>query len=125
VWLAKHLAAHQELETSPELLAQLGQISTSTVRRILQRLAQDQPRLSRKRSPSASAHLREIPMRRIAWDEPVPGHFETDLVHHCGPSASGEYLHTVQMVDVTTGGVSVWPSWGVATWSWKTLFDAS
>ena len=26
-----------------------------------------------------------------------------DLVHHCGPSASGEYLHTLQMIDVATG----------------------
>jgi hypothetical protein len=42
-------------------------------------------------------------MRRIAWDEPTPGHFETDLVHHCGPVANGQYAHTLQMLDVTTG----------------------
>jgi hypothetical protein len=42
-------------------------------------------------------------MKRIPWNEPEPGHFETDLVHHCGPSASGEYVHTLQLVDVTTG----------------------
>ena len=42
-------------------------------------------------------------MKRTPWDEPEPGHFETDLVHHSGPSASGEYIHTLQMIDVTTG----------------------
>jgi hypothetical protein len=42
-------------------------------------------------------------MRRIPWDEKEPGHFEVDLVHHCGVSASGEYVHTLQMVDVATG----------------------
>jgi len=42
-------------------------------------------------------------MRRIPWDEPRPGHFEVDLVHHCGLSASGQYVHTLQMVDVATG----------------------
>jgi hypothetical protein len=42
-------------------------------------------------------------MKRIPWDEAEPGHFEVDLVHHCGPSASGEYVHTLQMIDVTTG----------------------
>ena len=42
-------------------------------------------------------------MKRIPWDEAEPGHFEVDLVHHCGPSASGEYVHTLQMVDVATG----------------------
>jgi len=25
------------------------------------------------------------------------------LVHHCGPSASGEYVCTIQMIDVATG----------------------
>ena len=42
-------------------------------------------------------------MGRIPWDVGVPGHFETDLVHHCGSSSSGEYVHTMQMVDVATG----------------------
>jgi hypothetical protein len=42
-------------------------------------------------------------MERIPWDEQTPGHFEVDLVHHCGPSSSGQYVHTVQMIDVATG----------------------
>jgi len=42
-------------------------------------------------------------MKRIAWNEQQPGHFEVDLVHHCGPSASGEYIHTIQMIGVATG----------------------
>jgi hypothetical protein len=42
-------------------------------------------------------------MCRIPWDQPDPGHLETDLVHHCGSSASGEYIHTLQLIDVNTG----------------------
>jgi hypothetical protein len=103
VWVATHLAQHGELQVSPELLAQLQHINVSTVRRILQRLGQDQPRLPRQKGPPTRAALREIPMKRIPWDEPLPGHFETDLVHHCGPSTTGDYVHTLQMIDVTTG----------------------
>lgn len=44
-----------------------------------------------------------VPVRRIRWDEPQPGHFEVDLVHHCGISSDGQYVHTLQMVDVATG----------------------
>ncbi len=33
VWMAKHLAKHQEMSISPGLLAKLGKISVSTVRR--------------------------------------------------------------------------------------------
>ena len=41
-------------------------------------------------------------MKRIPWHQQEPGHFEVDLVHHCGSSASGEYVHTIQMIDVAT-----------------------
>jgi len=51
---------------------------------------------------------REIPAERIPWDVGGPGHFEVDLVHHCGPGASGEYVCTVQMVDVATGWAELW-----------------
>jgi hypothetical protein len=102
-WLAQHLADHGEMTVSGALLEQLDAISVSTVERILARLRQDEPRLSR-RSPRPTNHLlRDVPMKRIAWQEQEPGHLEVDLVHHCGPSASGEYVHTIQMIDVATG----------------------
>jgi hypothetical protein len=103
VWLAKHLAAHDELQVSDRLLLLLKQISVSTVQRRLRTIGQDQPRLVRRRPRPANSVLRDIPAGRIPWDVSEPGHFETDLVHHCGTSATGEYLHTLQMVDVTTG----------------------
>jgi len=103
VWMAQHLAAHGEMQVTPPLLEKLGQISISTVRRRLAHIQQDQPRLPRKGPERANRVTRDIPMKRIPWDEQQPGHFEVDLVHHCGPSASGEYVHTLQMVDVTTG----------------------
>jgi len=102
VWMAEHLARHGELETSPQLLGQLGCISVSTVGRRLARLRQDEPRLPRRGPKQANRLTRDIPMTRIPWDEQQPGHFETDLVHHSGPSASGEFVCTVQMIDVAT-----------------------
>jgi len=101
-WLASHLEAHGELTTSPQLLEQLGQISDSTVERILTRIRQDEPRLPRRGPRPTSSLLRDVPMKRIPWQEQEPGHFETDLVHHCGRTASGEYVHTIQMIDVAT-----------------------
>jgi hypothetical protein len=103
VWMAEHLEKHGEMTVSDELLEQLGHISASTVQRILDRLQQDERRLPRKGPERAHQVIREVPMKRIPWDERQPGHFEVDLVHHCGPSASGEYMHTVQMIDVATG----------------------
>ena len=102
-WMAEHLAAHGELETTPELLEALGQISISTVRRRLKYLRRDQRCLPRRGPERANQATRGVPMRRIPWNEPQPGHFETDLVHHCGATTSGDYVHTLQMIDVTTG----------------------
>jgi hypothetical protein len=103
VWMANHLAAHGELEVSPLLLEKLGRISVSTVQRILARIPRDKPRLPRKGPRPRRKITQTIPMKRIPWDEQQPGHFEVDLVHHCGPTTSGEYVCTIQMIDVTTG----------------------
>ena len=102
---ARHLAAHHELELSPALLRQLERISVSTVRRRLRALARlDFWQLPRRKGPSPPNPVtRDVPMRRIPWDEQEPGHFETDLVHHSGPSPSGDYVHTLLMTDVATG----------------------
>jgi hypothetical protein len=101
-WLAEHLAAHGELRISVQILEQLDRISVSTVERILARIRQDERRLPRRGPKPRNRLLRDVPMTRIPWQEQEPGHFEVDLVHHCGPTASGEYLHTIQMVDVAT-----------------------
>ena len=102
-WMATHLALHGELTTSPALLTKLDTISIPTVRRILSRVTQDVPKLPRPTPRSANAALRDIPMTQIPWDTQEPGHFEADLVHHCGPSADGQYMHTLQLIDVATG----------------------
>lgn len=97
------LVKHGELTVSEDVLAQLGQISISTVKRILTRLRQDERRLPRRKPERTMRLLQEIPALRIPWDIQEPGHFEVDLVHHGGPSSTGEYLYTLQMTDVATG----------------------
>ncbi len=103
--MAEHLAAHGELQVSAELLQKLERISVSTVRRRLSKFAHlQQWQLPRRQGRKQSNPLtRDIPMKRIPWDEQDPGHFEVDLVHHCGHSSSGQYVHTIQMIDVATG----------------------
>src|SRR5436190_15910570 len=106
VTTAQRLAAHGELRLTADVEAQLAQISRASVQRRLQRLAQDTPRLPRggpERASRTNAVARQIPMRRLAWDEPEPGHFEVDLVHHGGSEPLGEYAHTLELIDVATG----------------------
>jgi len=103
VWMGKHLAEHGELQITPDLLDKLERVSLSTVRRLLAGQPRDLPRLPRKGPQQANRLARQVPAERIPWDEVEAGHFEVDLVHHCGVSASGHYVHTLQMIDVATG----------------------
>jgi len=103
VWMANHLAIHDELQTSSLLLEKLDQISISTVKRILAHTPRDKPRLPRGGPRRINRLTQDIPMKRIPWNEQQPGYLETDLVHHCGPSAFGEYVCTIQTIDVATG----------------------
>ncbi|MBV9281918.1 MAG: integrase [Chloroflexi bacterium] len=100
---ARHLAGFGELRLTAEVEQQLASISRATVGRLLERLRQDTPRLPRRGPEQANRVRREVPMRRIPWDTADPGHLEVDLVHHAGGSAAGDYVHTLQMVDVATG----------------------
>jgi hypothetical protein len=101
--LAEQLAQHAELHLTDRLRQQLDQISVATVKRRLAAFRQDEPQWRRRAPRPAASAMQAIAMRRIPWDERQPGHFEVDLVHHAGTSAAGQYMHTLQMVDVATG----------------------
>lgn len=100
---ARHLASFGELVLTPALEAPLAAISRATVQRLLCRFQQDTPRLPRRGPEQANRLAQAIPMGRLPWETTEPGHFEVDLVHHCGPTTVGDYVHTLQMVDVATG----------------------
>ena len=108
VWMIQHLARHGEIELTDELVAKMARISVSTVGRIQSRIRQDRPRRSCRRSGRSRNLTQGIPMRKIPWDVRIPGLFETDLVYHSGPVASGEFMCTLQMIDVATGWSERW-----------------
>jgi len=103
VWMAKHLAEHGELFLSPEVRYKLERISISSTQRILSVLPKNTDRPKRSKAKSRKGLVHEIPAKRLPWDEQRPGYFETDTVFHCGPSAEGEFVCTLQMIDVATG----------------------
>jgi len=101
--MGKHLARFGVVSLTAEVEEQLQTMSTSTVERLLGKYRSRKGRLPRKGPQRANQATKGVPMGRIAWDRAEPGHFEVDLVHHCGESAAGEYGHTLQLIDVATG----------------------
>jgi hypothetical protein len=100
---AQQLAQWEELVLTPEVEAALCTISRATVQRLLQRFQQDSPKLPRRKPQPSNHLLRGVPMERLSWATASPGSFEADLVHHCGVVSAGEYIHTLQLVDIATG----------------------
>lgn len=100
---ARQLQRFGVLRLEAEVEEQLGRISRATVARLLSKHRSSQRRLPRKGPQRANQVSREVPMKRIPWDTTEPGHFEVDLVYHCGASTLGEHLHTLQLLDVATG----------------------
>ena len=101
--VAKHLAGFGSLVLTAEVESQLATISAATVERLLRKNRARKARLPRQGPHRANQVTKGVPMGRIPWNTPDPGHFETDLVHHGGESASGEYGYTLQLIDVATG----------------------
>ena len=100
---AQQLAQWEELVLTPEVEVALRTISRATVQRLLQRFQQDSPKLPRRKPQPPNHLLRDVPMERLSWATASPGSFEADLVHHCGVVSAGEYIHTLQLVDIATG----------------------
>ena len=100
---ARQLAKWEELALTSEIEMALGAISRATVQRLLERFQQDTPKLPRRKPQPPNRLLRDVPMERLSWRTESPGSFETDLVHHCGMVAAGDYVHTLQLVDIATG----------------------
>ena len=62
VWMARHLAAQGELQVTPEVVAQLGEMSLSTVHRLSADWPRDMPRRLPRGGPErARQALREVP----------------------------------------------------------------
>jgi hypothetical protein len=103
--MAQHLGRHGELRVGPETQEKLARISVSSLKRSLKRVGRRDPKLATQlpRRSQTSDLRKPYPMSKIAWDIAEAGHFEVDLVHHGGESAAGEYVHTLQMLDIATG----------------------
>jgi len=119
---ARDLERHGEMTLSDEMAASLGKISASTIDRILARNKDRVVRRLPRKKPSRPSRVSQaVPMAMIAWDEQEPGHLEVDLVFHSGGNLSGDFVYTVQAVDVATGWSERYPVLGK---SWIVMCDA-
>jgi len=106
--LVTALERHGELKLDGETRRLLLGISPATADRLLRRARQGVRRHGLGTTKPGSLLLQAIPIRTFAqWDDAQPGFMEVDLVAHCGTSVHGEYLNSLDMVDVKTRWVEL------------------
>jgi hypothetical protein len=97
------LERHGELKLTKQTRDLLLQMSRATMDRCLKSV-RDRPRRGLSTTKPGTLLKHAIPVRTFAdWDDARPGFAEIDLVAHCGDSTHGEYLNTLNVVDVATG----------------------
>jgi Integrase core domain len=104
------LERHGELKLDAETRRLLLRLSPATADRLLKRARQGvRPHGLGTTKPGALLK-QAIPIRTFAqWDDARPGFMEIDLVAHCGTSTHGEYLNSLNMIDVKTRWVELAP----------------
>jgi hypothetical protein len=98
-WIKKHFEVNAELEK--ELLA-------ISARQMDRRLSPHKRTVKRRlygTTRPGSLLKQMIPIKTDHWDVTLPGYLEIDLVSHSGGSAAGEFIYTLDCVDISTGWV--------------------
>lgn len=98
------LERHGHLKLNSDLRKKLLTVSAATIDRILAPMRMKAHGQTKRRLNSRSHVKSQIPVRTFAdWDEPAPGHFETDLVAHNGGLSTGSCVHSLVLTDISSG----------------------
>ena len=94
--------ARKRFHLNPTLERQLLAISPATMDR---RLKAKKHRLKKNlygRTKPGSLLKHHIPIKTNPWDVTTPGFTEVDLVSHSGSASEGEFLHSLNQIDIHT-----------------------
>jgi hypothetical protein len=98
------LERHHELVLAPETKTLLLRMSRATMDRLLKPARARRPQRGLSTTKPGTLLKKAIPVRTFAdWEDARPGFLELDLVAHCGDSTGGEFLYTLDTVDVASG----------------------
>ena len=106
--MVESLERHGHLDLDPDVRERLFAASASTIDRLLRPVreqAGSRRRIKRRRKMGS-----RVPVRTFTdWNEPTPGYLEIDLVAHKGGVASGTFIHSLVVTDVSSGWTEAVP----------------
>jgi hypothetical protein len=112
---------HSSNHLTEEDIRLLSEISASTIKRLLRKLRPKHKKLGLCTTKPGSLLKKQVPIKLNQWDESKPGFIEADTVAHCGSSVSGQFVYTLDIVDIATGWTEQRALWGKGQ---RGVFDA-
>lgn len=100
------------IKLSEPIKRRLSTISASTIDRILSKERKSLGKLGLSTTKPGSLIKKQVPIKTNQWDETKPGFIEADTVAHCGSSSAGNFVYTVNTVDIATGWIESRAIWG-------------
>ena len=85
-----------------EVRRKLLNMSPSTIDRLLKPVRLEHPK-GRSTTKPGGLLREQIPIQTGQWQEYRPGFVEADTVAHCGGNMAGEFVYTLDCVDIATG----------------------
>ncbi len=95
-----------------EIKQLLLDISPATIDRILKPIKSRYKKRGRSTTKPGTLLRKQIPIKVNQWDEKRPGFLEADTIAHCGGSLMGEFIYTVDFVDIATEWTEQRAVWG-------------
>jgi len=86
-----------------DVRAKLLRISPATIDRLMASVRLQNAGRGRSMTKPGGLLRSQIPIQTGQWEETRPGFIEADTVAHCGGSMAGEFVFTLDCVDIATG----------------------
>lgn len=97
------LLKHKELDIPESIALKLGRISSTTINDRLKPYRTKLRRTINSTTKPGSLVKKQIPIRTSSWSEKRIGCAELDTVPHCGESAKGDFINSLNLEDILTG----------------------
>lgn len=110
LWLPAYAKEFGDL--SLDVVLALRKISAPTIDRLLKESRVKYRGRGRTTTKPGTLLRKQIPIKTNQWDESRPGFLEADTIAHCGESLLGDFVYTVNFVDIATGWSEQRAVWG-------------
>lgn len=121
--LLPKLIEQKEIEVRPEVQEKLLRISLGTVKRIIRKTKRRSKIKIKGTTKPGSILKKQIAVRFGRWTDTDPGWCETDTVAHCSDDVSGEFIYSLDVIDICSGWSEQAAIWGKGELATKEQMD--